>query len=82
MPCDCWINSPEGSLSNCCAGNRTARPCPVSWLPCGGDWTSASIALGKMPLLKKDKSVDFAQWPCGNGQEGRPAVCPGRCLSL
>lgn len=26
--------------------------------------------------------MDFAQCPCGNGQEGRPAVCPGRCFSL
>lgn len=26
--------------------------------------------------------MDFAKWPCGNGQEGRPLVCPGRCLSL
>lgn len=26
--------------------------------------------------------MDFAKWPCGNGQDGRPLVCPGRCLSL
>lgn len=32
VPCDCWINSPEGFFSNCCAEHKAARPCPVSWL--------------------------------------------------